>query len=243
MCSPGCTRARVEFLDHEIGNLVAAIDRLGLAEQTYIGFTSDHGEAFGEHGFYGHGMDLHEEQLRVPLFLAGPELEPGVVGDPVENRRLFATVLDLAGLDLAAAPRPGCSALPRATSPRSAAPVFAMTAKGVCDARKLDQAATAMADSLATFYSVATARWKLIASQPLAGGAVTPVLLYDLTADPGEHQEHRIDSEPAVREQLARTLSAWRASCAQHAIAAFAGELSARSAELLRLKGVGYLGR
>ncbi|MDG5776835.1 sulfatase [Haloarculaceae archaeon H-GB2-1] len=49
-------------------------------------FHADHGEAFGEHGIYGHGPDLSEEQIHVPLFVAnGPT---GEVEEPFSLRKL-----------------------------------------------------------------------------------------------------------------------------------------------------------
>jgi arylsulfatase A-like enzyme len=62
--------------------------------------TSDHGEAFGEHGLIEHGGHLYPEVLKVPLVLAAPgRLPAGVrVREPVQMHDLHATLLDLAGI-------------------------------------------------------------------------------------------------------------------------------------------------
>jgi arylsulfatase A-like enzyme len=63
--------------------------------------TSDHGEAFGEHGLLGHAASVYSEVLRVPLVIAAPGRLPASrrVSAPVQLRDLHPTLLDLAGLD------------------------------------------------------------------------------------------------------------------------------------------------
>lgn len=69
---------------------------------TTLIFLSDHGEAFFEHGGFGHGhmKGLYEETLRVPIVLwdDGKELKNGLVNDPVSIQDVFATILALAGI-------------------------------------------------------------------------------------------------------------------------------------------------
>ena len=57
----------VRYADEEIGRLLEGMKALGLLENTTIFFTSDHGEAFYEHGQTGHGFNLYDELLKVPL--------------------------------------------------------------------------------------------------------------------------------------------------------------------------------
>jgi arylsulfatase A-like enzyme len=92
--------AEVAGVDRQIGRLRALLDELGLSESTLIAFTSDHGEEFLEHGMQGHSKQLFDESIRVPLILSGPGVPSGLrIQRPVENRRLGATLLELAGLE------------------------------------------------------------------------------------------------------------------------------------------------
>ena len=60
--------------------------------------TADHGEAFAEHGFFGHMIGIHSEVLSVPLVVVAPDLTPKHIPDPVSTARIHDTLLDLAGL-------------------------------------------------------------------------------------------------------------------------------------------------
>jgi arylsulfatase A-like enzyme len=67
----------VRQADRHLGRLFAALRARGLAEDTLVVITGDHGEAFGElHDVMGHGGGLFDECLRVPLMLWNPRLFP-----------------------------------------------------------------------------------------------------------------------------------------------------------------------
>ncbi|MDQ3697850.1 MAG: sulfatase [Gemmatimonadota bacterium] len=89
----------IAYIDHHVGALLDSLDERGQLTNTIVVVTSDHGEAFGEHGQMGHGEDIHMELLHVPLILAGTTRVPrGVsIAEPVSLRDLPATLLDLAG--------------------------------------------------------------------------------------------------------------------------------------------------
>jgi arylsulfatase A-like enzyme len=87
-------------LDSLIGGLCNELDELGLADETLIVLTGDHGEEFGEHGCFGHNWSVYEEEIRVPCVLICPRLGPlgrrsAVVGSHVD---LWATITDICGL-------------------------------------------------------------------------------------------------------------------------------------------------
>jgi arylsulfatase A-like enzyme len=87
-------------LDAQLGDLVRYLEEQGLAEDTLLVVTGDHGEAFGQHGGFAHGGALYEEDVRVPLILVSPRLAPlgvrsRVVGSHID---LWPTVLDVCGL-------------------------------------------------------------------------------------------------------------------------------------------------
>ena len=88
------------YLDDQVGRLLDAIARLPDGANTIIIVTADHGEAFGEHGPYGHEWNLHRELVHVPLILAGPGIPEGLrIAHVARTRELFPTVLDLASGD------------------------------------------------------------------------------------------------------------------------------------------------
>jgi len=62
----------IENWDHNVGRVVAALRRLGLADNTHIVFFSDHGDMLGSHGRFGKVVP-HEESIRTPLILAGAD--------------------------------------------------------------------------------------------------------------------------------------------------------------------------
>src|SRR5258706_9120222 len=90
--------ASVTFMDVQVGRLLEAVDRLGVAEKAMVLFWGDHGYALGEHGQWMK-MALWEEQTRVALFFAGP----GMKGDGERSDRivefldLYPTFSDLTG--------------------------------------------------------------------------------------------------------------------------------------------------
>jgi len=99
----------IAYLDAQLGRLLDEINRQGLLEKTLVIITSDHGEAFGDHGPLGHATSLFLDQIAVPLVILAPGAPAGrAVFDPVSLRDLPATVLDQAGL-AAGSPFPGHS--------------------------------------------------------------------------------------------------------------------------------------
>jgi arylsulfatase len=64
----------IGYLDEHLGKLLGWLDAHSIRDQTYICFTADHGEEFWDHGKWGHGHALYEEEIRVPLILEGPTI-------------------------------------------------------------------------------------------------------------------------------------------------------------------------
>ena len=65
------------FLDENIGKVLAALEAAGLADNTRVVYTSDHGDNLGARGLWGKST-MYEESVAVPLIVAGPELPTGV---------------------------------------------------------------------------------------------------------------------------------------------------------------------
>lgn len=91
----------VRYTDQGFGRLLAALDELGLKDETLIVFTADHGEEFYERGWLGHTRTLYDEIIRVPLLVRMPKgLRGGeVVRDRVSLVGLTPTVLDIMGIN------------------------------------------------------------------------------------------------------------------------------------------------
>ncbi|MFQ5845120.1 MAG: sulfatase, partial [Planctomycetota bacterium] len=141
--------AEIAYLDHHLGRLFHGIERLGLARDTLVIFTSDHGEALSEHDvFFSHGKFAYEETARVPLVVRLPGAVPAgrIVDAVVEVTALAPTVLEALGL----------------------APVEPMEVAGVWDLargaapRRRAAFVEAGSDPRGLVAAIRTARWKLI---------------------------------------------------------------------------------
>ncbi len=88
----------ISWVDSRIGMLLDELDRLGLAANTAVVFTSDHGEMMGEHGQWSKRL-LLEWSARVPLIvrLPGGARPPARITQPVSTLDLLPTFNDLAG--------------------------------------------------------------------------------------------------------------------------------------------------
>jgi arylsulfatase A-like enzyme len=90
----------IDWTDRVIGALVDALDAADVLPRTVIAISSDHGEAFLEHGREGHAYDLYREVVEVPFLIIPPLiLDRGVrVEQAIANVDVWPTLLDLVGL-------------------------------------------------------------------------------------------------------------------------------------------------
>jgi arylsulfatase A-like enzyme len=104
-----CYEDCIAFLDAQLGRLLDRLQAQGLLENTDVIITSDHGEAFGDHGIFGHSYTTDLDEIGIPLVILSPGAPAGKeVKTAVSLRDLPATVLDLHGLS-AGSPFPGRS--------------------------------------------------------------------------------------------------------------------------------------
>ncbi len=201
-------RAEVEYVDRQLGDLLATLDELSLTTDTLVAFTADHGECFGGGYYFEHGRCLFDGAVRVPLILRyPPAIDPGVVSRQVELLDVAPTLLTLAGL-----PTPSPFAGRSLLAAGDDRPAFLQPPS------YSDQATQARAERLEYLRSVAgepvrdpeagghlalrTESWKYILTG--AGGE-----LYDLANDPQERTDlagERPDVVRRFRPLLARWL-------------------------------------
>lgn len=222
-------RTEVASIDERVGNLLDALELSGRRQNTVVVFTSDHGEGFGEHGYFLHGETFFDEVTRVPLLISGPGVRAGAKVDaPVSLVDLMPTLADL--LDVECLDRPqGRSLVPLLEGKRS--PELESRAHYIVNPIREPGADAVVWD-----------RYKLITKNNDAS-----LELYDLLADPDE----RVDlatREPAILGKLLRFARGMREENQrrlQEQLAAEAGRDGALASEDEKtqrdLKAIGYV--
>jgi choline-sulfatase len=183
----------IAYFDDNLGRLMAALKASGLAENTIVILTSDHGEMLGERGLW-YKMSFFEGACRVPLVVASPgRFAPRRVGASVSLLDLLPTMVDFAGGDAGAL-------------------------RGAVDGRSLAQHLAGRAGhdeaigeylaegGIAPMVMIRRGAFKFIHAPP------DPDQLYDLTADPGERDNlaagaAQAETVAAFRDEVARR---WR---------------------------------
>jgi arylsulfatase A-like enzyme len=173
----------VEDLDFKLGAWLDELEGSGFFERGVVALTADHGNSYGEHGELGHGGNLFDVKLHVPLFFAGRGLEPRAVSGVVSLIDLAPTLAALAGAAPAAS-WPGRSLLASA-APR---PAYAF-------------------DQKAAFRQIAVFAEgkKLLAPEVEALRAGAPTHAFDLAADARE--ERNLAPEMRWPGELGRVLA------------------------------------
>lgn len=214
----------VRYVDHSIGEILAEIRRLGLAN-TYVCVTADHGEELWDHGGWGHGQNLYEELVHVPLLLNGPGLAHRTIPEPVTILDLMPTLADL----LSVPPAPswqGESLAPVIRGERPADPERACFARGT--SQRVQREPLEM---------VVQEDYKLIEGRP--SGDKT---LFNVRQDPAETRDLAGEALDQVKRQ-ADLLEEWRTRYPAD-LWEFLGDESAsgdRQERMQQLRAVGYL--
>jgi arylsulfatase A-like enzyme len=196
----------IRLTDDLLRDFFDFLAKAGLLDDTIVVFTSDHGEAFLEHGFLGHGPDLHDEILHVPLIFHGPGIPAGRrVRVPVGLVDLMPTLLDLVG----APPVPGVMG-------RSFAPMLRGAPDPAAAVRPIFSSAwqtrAVFADGRAArvpqpTFSVQVGPRKLIR---YTDGSRSYFAYYDLEEDPAEESD-ALSRSPREASELAGLLDRYEA--------------------------------
>ena len=90
--------SEIGYADFHIGKLLARVDEQGLRDSTLVVLAADHGESLGEHGYVGHGRQLTEGIVRIPLIMRYPAKVPAgkVVSSNVSLLDVTPTILEFA---------------------------------------------------------------------------------------------------------------------------------------------------
>ncbi len=183
----------VKQVDHDVGRLLASLDKLGLTENTLVVFTSDNGcspaadipllqKAGHEpnHFFRGHKADLYEGGHRVPFLVRWPaKVKPGVSAALVGQIDFLATFAEITGATVSAS---------MGEDSVSFLPVLLGSKESVRQG--------IVSQSINGSFAIRDGQWKLLLSAGSAGwsspkpgpeeAGLPPVQLYDLSKDPGE---------------------------------------------------------
>lgn len=88
---------QISLIDNNVGRILTALEESGLADNTIVIYTSDHGDWLGDHGLVLKGPMHYEGLLRVGLIARGPGVPAGkVVQEPVSTLDLAPTFMDYA---------------------------------------------------------------------------------------------------------------------------------------------------
>ena len=89
------------MIDAQIGRILDALEALGLAENTVVLFTADHGEHCGAHGgIHDKFTMMYQEMVRIPFILRVPRQAGGqILQQPISNLDILSTLLELAGIE------------------------------------------------------------------------------------------------------------------------------------------------
>ncbi len=90
------------FMDQQIGRILDALDRMGVADNTIVVFTSDHGHYLGQHGLVAKGPFHYDDGIRLPFIVRFPGHVPaGEASDALQSLiDLPTTFLTAAGIDV-----------------------------------------------------------------------------------------------------------------------------------------------
>lgn len=94
-----CYYGLCTWIDRQVGRVITALDRTGLADTTRVIYTSDHGDNIGARGIWGKSTH-YDDAVGVPMIMAGPGIAAGqVCTTPVSLVDLAPTIMDAVGAD------------------------------------------------------------------------------------------------------------------------------------------------
>jgi arylsulfatase A-like enzyme len=179
----------IAYIDEQLGILFDTLAARGLLDETVVVVTADHGEMFGEHGFFTHGNNLYVPTVHVPLIVAFGDRLPGGtrITTPVSIRDLPTTLTAIAELPLNPFAGGRLDSLWTGDADTETPPVLSEW--------------TTIAGNLST-KSLLVGRYHYI------WGENVQEAVFDLAADPGEHTDLSASArESGLLTQLRRAMA------------------------------------
>ncbi|WP_207344977.1 sulfatase-like hydrolase/transferase [Arthrobacter sp. E3] len=205
--------AAVSAMDSAIGGLLQHLEKLGIAENTLVIFSSDNGFNCGHHGVWGKGngtfpQNMYDSSVKVPAIFHWP----GHIAAGQVREELFsaydvpATILELAGLEPA----------PFETGPGTSFAALLQAPDGTAEANERAENAVVVYDEYGPVRMIRTHTHKYVHRYPHG-----PHELYDLAADPGER--HNLMNDDGVHPALVGLRSRMAGWFSQHGVPEFDG--------------------
>jgi len=194
----------IRFIDHRFHGLIEHLETLDLIGDTLIIFISDHGEAFGEHGYLHHSNSVYSELINIPLVVRYPDTiryrlrhlgsdRRGRTSLAVQHIDIFPTILDVAGVSRDGLALEGLSLLDRgAVRNRTDSPIVVehLRKEWGPDRQR----------------AVIQGRWKLVHSLDR-----NTYELFDLEADGRDSANRLQEAAPEILRSLKAALVSWEA--------------------------------
>ena len=182
----------ISDMDEKIGEILAALARSGLDENTIVVYTADHGLSVGQHGLFGK-QNLYDHSVRTPLLLRGPGVPRNTQVDAVTHTYdVYPTLCELAGLEV-----------PASVDALSLAPLMDGAAE---DTRPYVHSVYKHVQRM-----VRDREWKLITYLRDGDAGSDRTQLFHIPSDPWELDDRSEDGTVAgERERLERELARWQ---------------------------------
>lgn len=185
--------SQISLIDDGVGQIVQALDRLGLDDNTIVIYTADHGFSLGHNGIWGHGAaafpaSAHRPSYHIPLIVAGGPVQAQAATDQLVSQiDLFPTLAALVGAD---------DATPSLPSSARPLPIMQDSGTGHLNAKQTPQACVFMEQEETR--AIRTADWLYAARFQNAPSFPMADALYDVRTDPQERVN--LIADPAHEE-------------------------------------------
>jgi arylsulfatase A-like enzyme len=212
----------IAYVDQQIGRLISTLRRRGIYDDTLIIIMADHGESFGEKGFWGHGISVYEPQVHIPLIVKFPhQRTPSRVASVVSEADVFPTVIAAARLP----PKQRLDGTSLNAILERA--VVSEAFKCAWDIHWIVRSPVPPAE-LESQKAFSSGPFKLIEGRRMS-------MLFDVLSDPAETRD-QAETNRTTYGRLREELADWRRANASHAGSAPLSDETVR-----RLRSLGYL--